>query len=80
MKIVYETKMHEGMYAVVRGKNEYGEYVATLYNGNLSRGHRRAVATSYHTDDLEDACHTANAQVFGIKAAALATTLPPIKV
>lgn len=50
------------MQAIVRGKNEYGEYVVKLY-ATLQTGTYEEEGARYFTDDLEDACGTACAMV-----------------
>lgn len=62
MKRLFETVTVNNMQAIVRGKNECGEYVVSLYvlatwRAIESKGAR------YFTDDLEDACRTACAMV-----------------
>lgn len=60
MRKLYQTLENEGEFANVRSKNEYGEYTVMLYPRDLSQ----KPFVTYHTNDLQDACNTANLIVF----------------
>lgn len=58
MRSLFETIIGKpgSTYAIVRGRNPYGEYVVTLYLFNLRT---RLIIGTYYSDDLTDACMTA---------------------
>lgn len=62
MRKLYQTLENKRAFANVRGRNQFGEYEVVLYPSNI----REKPFVTYHTNDLSDACMTANSIIFGI--------------
>jgi hypothetical protein len=54
MRIIHIIALKDNKKIVVRGKNEYGEYVVSFYSNG-----RHMDASDYFTDDKRDALDTA---------------------
>lgn len=64
MRAIFQTLFNEqNMQAVVRGPNQYREYVVRFYIGEALQPE-----CDYFTEDHADACNTAIAGVHGLKA------------
>ena len=61
MRTMYETLCNGATYAKVVGRNAYKEYVVKFYSPARIIG----PSATYFTEDIADACATADAMVFG---------------